>query len=100
MGNGGTRVNSQQPRLECRGGKEGKNTGRPPSTLTETKASYRIVGSMSGKLLWPKLEGVGSREKRGSQETKCRPGLQTRGEGGKGSVYLLTDRWKINPSRN
>lgn len=82
MGNGGTQVNSQQPWLECRGGKEGKNTGLPPSTLTETKASYRIVESMSGKLLWPKLEGVGSREKKGSQETKCRPGLQTWGGGG------------------
>lgn len=60
----------------------------PASTLTETKASYRIVGSVSGKLLWPKLKGVGSREKRGIGETKCRPGLQTPAGWGIKEVFI------------
>ena len=84
MGNGGTRVNSQQPRLECRGGKEGKNTGLPPSTLTETKASYRIVGSMSGKLLWPNLKGWGVGRREVARRQSAGQGFRLGGRGVKG----------------
>lgn len=71
--------------------RKGRTPAFLPSTLAETKATYRIVGTMSGSYFGPNFEGVGSREKRGSQETVWRPGLQVGGKGlgSKGSVYLL-----------